>query len=313
MSVKIFSGSYSSVLARDIAKNYGSELGRQTLRRFKDGELSFSFDESIRGDHVFLVQSTCTSAESIVELLLMIDAACRASAMYVTALVPYFGYARQDRKDRPRVSIGAKLIANILSAAGAHRLITMDLHAGQIQGFFDIPVDHLDGKVIFFPYLKKLGLKDISFVAPDVGALPRVREYAQYFGAQMAVCDKYRKVANEVSSIQVIGEVKGRHVILVDDLVDTGVTLCRVSDALMKKGALTVRAFCTHGIFSGDAHQMIDDSPMEEVVITDTIPTGENISSKIHVVSTSALFAGAIKNIENHKSVSSLFLDNLKK
>ena len=309
MDIKIFSGSYSSYLARDIAAHYGSEVGRQTLQRFSDGEMSFSFDESIRGSNVFLIQSTGGSSENIVELLLMMDAARRASAGYVTAVVPYFGYARQDRKDKPRVSIGAKLMANVLSAGGAHRLVTMDLHAGQIQGFFDIPVDHLDGKVIFFPYVKELGLDNLSFVAPDVGALPRVREYAQHFGTEMAVCDKHRQAANQISSMRVIGEVKDRNVILVDDLIDTGGTLARAADVLLDKGAKTVRAFCTHGVLSGKAYEKIDQSGLKEVVVTNTLPVETNTSAKVRVLSAAKLFAQAIANIKTNQSISSLFLD----
>jgi ribose-phosphate pyrophosphokinase len=236
----------------------------------------------------------------------MIDAAKRASALNVNVLIPYFGYARQDRKDKPRVAIAAKLIANLLSAAGANRIMTCDLHADQIQGFFDIPVDHLDGNYIFVPYLKSLGLKDIMFASPDVGGIKRARSFAKFFGADLAVC-KYRREANKIESMRLIGEVEGKDVILVDDLVDTAGTICRAAALLKEKGANTVRAICTHPVLSGNAYENIHNSVLEELVVSDTIPLKEP-SSKIKVLTVSDLFAKAIRKIHDHESISSLFI-----
>ncbi len=266
-----------------------------------------SFDESVRGCDVFLIQSTYPPADHILELLLMIDAARRASAKHVTVIVPYFGYARQDRKDKPRVSIAAKLNANLLSAAGADRLMTLDLHAGQIQGFFDFPVDHLYGSAIFVPYLRQLNLDNIVFAAPDVGGVGRARAFAKYFKAELVVCDKHRKRANEVASMQVIGNVEDADVILVDDLVDTAGTICKATQVIREKGARTVRALATHGVLSGNALENIENSPLEEMVITDTIPLKQE-HPKLHVLSVANLFANAIKEIRTQGSISSLFI-----
>src|SRR5690242_15904303 len=244
MSVKIFSGTGSQYLAEKIAQKFGATLGKITISKFSDGEIQPVFQESIRGDMVFLVQSTCAPAENLLELLLMIDAARRASAYKVVAVIPYYGYARQDRKDKPRVAIGSKLIANMLTAAGADRVITMDLHAPQIQGFFDIPVDHLDSSAIFIPYIQQLNLENLTFASPDVGSTNRVREVASYFNAEMVICDKHRKRANEIASMTVIGEVTGRDIVLIDDIVDTAGTLTKSAALLKERGALTVRAFC---------------------------------------------------------------------
>lgn len=308
-SVKIFPGTSSLDLALKIAEAYGKPLGNYSSQRFSDGELSFSFNESIRGCDVFLIQSTCPPADNLMELLLMIDAARRASAKYVTIVVPYFGYARQDRKDRPRVSIAAKLVANVMQSAGCDRLMAMDLHAGQIQGFFDIPVDHLDGTAIFVPYLKSLNLEALTFASPDVGGVARARTFAKYFSADMVVCDKHRKRANEIASMQVIGDVTDRDVVLVDDLIDTGGTLCRAAQLLKEKGAKTVRAICTHPVLSGNAYANINNSVLEELVVTDTLPLKQQ-SSKIKVLSVADLFAKAIHNIHSHGSISSLFINN---
>lgn len=306
-SVKLFSGTGSLYLAEKIAHYYGKPLGKMEVLRFSDGEISTSFTESVRGCDVFLIQSTFAPAENLMELLLMIDAARRASAKYVTVVVPYFGYARQDRKDKPRVGIGAKLCANILSAAGADRLMTCDLHAGQIQGFFDIPVDHLDGSSIFVPYLKQLDLEKLIFAAPDVGGTGRARAFAKYFEVDMIVCDKHRKRANEVASMQVIGDVEGADVVLVDDIIDTAGTICRSAMLIKEKGARSIRAICTHPVLSGQAYENIEASVLEEIVVTDTLPLKRQ-SEKIKVLTVADLFAKAIRKIHDHESISSLFI-----
>jgi ribose-phosphate pyrophosphokinase len=306
-AVKIFSGSASNYLAKDIAKFYGKDLGAVTILKFSDGEMSPSFDESVRGCDVFIIQSTFPTADNLMELLLMIDAARRASAHYVTAVIPYFGYSRQDRKDRPRVGIGAKLIGNLLTAAGADRLMTIDLHAGQIQGFMDFPVDHLEGNAIFVPYLKSLNLENILFASPDVGGVVRTRNMAKFFNAEMVICDKHRKRANEIASMQLIGDVKGADVVLVDDLIDTGGTLCKAAQLIMDKGANSVRAVVTHPVLSGKAYENIANSVLTELLVTDTIPQ-KNTCDKIKVLSVAELFAKAIGRIRDHESISSLFI-----
>jgi ribose-phosphate pyrophosphokinase len=306
-AVKIFSGSASNYLAKDIAKYYGKDLGAVTILKFSDGEMSPSFDESVRGCDVFIIQSTFPTADNLMELLLMIDAARRASAHYVTAVIPYFGYSRQDRKDRPRVGIGAKLIGNLLTAAGADRLMTIDLHAGQIQGFMDFPVDHLEGNAIFVPYLKSLNLENIIFASPDVGGVVRTRNMAKFFNAEMVICDKHRKRANEIASMQLIGDVKGADVVLVDDLIDTGGTLCKAAQLIMDKGANSVRAVVTHPVLSGKAYENIANSVLTELLVTDTIPQ-KNTCDKIKVLSVAELFAKAIGRIRDHESISSLFI-----
>lgn len=305
-SVKIFAGNNSRKLAEDIAKAAGKKLSEVTIQKFSDGEFQPRFNESVRGDHVFIVQSTIPPSDNLMELLMMIDAARRASAGYITAVIPYYGFARQDRKDRPRVAIASKLIANLLTEAGADRVMTMDLHAPQIQGFFDIPVDHLDSSAIFIPYIENLGLDNYVFAAPDVGSTNRVREVASYFGAEMVICDKYRKKANEVGSMTVIGDVTGKHVILIDDIVDTAGTLCKAASLLKEKGALSVRAFCTHPVLSGKAYENVANSELEKLVVCDTIPLKENID-KIEVLTSAQLFAVAIRNTFENKSITSLF------
>lgn len=306
-SVKIFSGSASTVLAEKIAKVYGTPLGSVTTERFSDGELSVHFNESVRGSHVFIVQSTFPPADNLMELLLMVDAARRASAYKVTVVVPYFGYARQDRKDKSRVGIGAKLVANMLEAAGADRLMTCDLHADQIQGFFDFPVDHFDGASLFIPYIKSLGLDNLIMASPDVGGVKRARSFAKNLGVDLVVCDKHRERANQIASMQLIGDVEGANVILVDDLIDTGGTLSRAASLIKEKGALSVRAICTHPVLSGNAYENIENSVFEELVVTDTIPLSRE-SKKIKVLSMCDLFGAAIGKIQNHESISSLFI-----
>ncbi len=307
--VKIFSGEASLYLAEKIADAYGKPLGKSTLQRFSDGEISPFFQESIRGSDVFLIQSTFQPSENFMELLLMIDAAKRASAKYVTVVVPYFGYARQDRKDKPRVAIAAKLMANLLAAAGADRIMTCDLHADQIQGFFDMPVDHLDGTSIFIPYLRSLNLEDITFASPDVGGVKRTRAFAKFFNAELVVCDKHRQRANEVASMRLIGDVEGKDVVMVDDLVDTGGTMCKAADLLKEKGARSVRAVVTHPVLSGNAYHNIEKSALEELVVTDTIPLKRK-SEKIQVLTVADLFAKAIRAIHEHGSISSLFIQS---
>lgn len=305
--VQLFSGENSRYLAEKIAKAYGQPLGAMSLFKFSDGEMSPSYDESVRGNDVFLIQSTFPPADNMMELLLMVDAAKRASAKHVTVVVPYFGYARQDRKDKPRVSIAAKLNANLLSAAGVDRLMTIDLHAGQIQGFFDFPVDHLYGSAIFVPYLRNKSLENLVFAAPDVGGVGRARAFAKYFTAEMVVCDKHRERANEITSMQVIGDVEGADVVIVDDMIDTAGTICKAAEVIKEKGANSVRAICTHPILSGQAYERLEQSVLEEIVVTDTIPLKRE-SHKIKVLTVADLFADAIKAIHGHGSISSLFI-----
>ncbi|MCU0430350.1 MAG: ribose-phosphate pyrophosphokinase [Cytophagaceae bacterium] len=305
--IKLFSGTASRNLAERVAGFYGKPLGDVTISNFSDGEISVSFNESVRGYDVFLVQSTFPNSDNLMELLLMIDAARRASAAYVTVVVPYFGYARQDRKDKPRVPIAAKLVANLLSAAGADRLMTCDLHAGQIQGFFDFPVDHLDGAAIFVPYLRSLNLDNLVFASPDVGGVARTRSIAKIMEKDLVVIDKHRKRANEIASMQLIGDVEGANVVLVDDLIDTGGTMTKAAQMLMEKGAVSVRAICTHPVLSGKAYDNIQNSVLTELVVTDTIPLRRECD-KIKVLSVAELFAKAIRKLQDNDSISSLFI-----
>lgn len=306
-SAKIFAGTGSEQLARQICKSYGTKLGKITIQKFSDGEIQPIFTESIRGNFVFLVQSTYAPSDNLMELLLMIDAARRASAYKIIAVLPYYGYARQDRKDRPRVAIGSKLVANMLVAAGADRVITMDLHAPQIQGFFDIPVDHLDSSAVFIPYITQLRLENLTFAAPDVGATNRIREIASYFEAEMVICDKHRKRANEIASMVVIGDVTDRDVVIIDDICDTAGTLAKSAALLKEKGARSVRAMITHPVLSGKAYENISNSVLEELVVCDTIPLKEDVE-KIKVLSVAELFAVAIRNAFENKSITNLFI-----
>lgn len=304
--VKIFPGTASKSLAADIAKHYGRPLGEVTLSVFSDGEFQPSYDETVRGCDLFIIQSTCQPNDNLLELLMMIDAAKRASAHYITAVIPYFGYARQDRKDKPRVAIGAKLVANLLKAAGIHRIMTMDLHAAQIQAFFDIPVDHLDASVIFVPYIKSLGLENLTIASPDMGGSYRARTFAKFFNAEVVICDKRRKRANEIESMSIIGDVTGQDIVLIDDICDTAGTLSKAAALIMEKGAKSVRAVCTHPVLSGKAYETIENSMLTELIVTDTIEL-KHSSPKIKVLSTAELFAKAIVNVNEHGSISDLF------
>jgi ribose-phosphate pyrophosphokinase len=306
-TAKIFSGTGSQHLTEQICQRYGITPGKINIQRFSDGEIQPVFMESIRGDVVFLVQSTYAPSDNLMELLLMIDAARRASAHRIVAVLPYYGYARQDRKDKPRVAIGSKLVANMLTAAGAHRVITMDLHAPQIQGFFDIPVDHLDSSAVFIPYITQLKLENLTFAAPDVGATNRIREIASYFEAEMVICDKHRKRANEIASMVVIGDVTDKDIVIIDDICDTAGTLAKSAALLKEKGARSVRALVTHPVLSGKAYQNIENSVLEELIVCDTIPLKYE-SPKIKVISVAELFAVAIRNAYENKSINNLFI-----
>ena len=306
-TVKIFAGSASQELGGSIASKYGGSLGEVSLNRFSDGEIQPSFEETVRGSDVFIIQSTFPPTDNLFELLLMVDAAKRASAKSIVAVIPYFGFARQDRKDKPRVSIGSKLVANLLSAAGVNRVMTMDLHADQIQGFFEVPVDHLYASSIFIPYIQDLHLDNMVMAAPDTGGTKRANAYAKFFDAEMAICYKQRKKANEVHNMTVIGEVEGKNVILLDDMIDTGGTLCMAADLMLEKGARSVRAMCTHAILSGNAYEKIEKSGLLELTVTDTIPQKQT-SPKINVLTVANLFAQVIEKIESHESISTSFI-----
>jgi ribose-phosphate pyrophosphokinase len=304
--VKLFAGSGSKELAQKIADAYGRDLGDIVLSRFSDGEFQPHFNESVRGCDVFLIQSTHQPTDNLMELLMMIDAARRASAHDVNAVIPYFGLARQDRKDKPRVAIGSKLVANLLVAAGIDRIMTMDLHAAQIQGFFDIPVDHLDASIIFVPYIKSLGLGNLTIASPDMGGSYRARGFAKFFNAEVVICDKRRKRANEIESMTLIGDVTGQDIVLIDDICDTAGTLAKAAGLIMERGARSVRAVCTHPVLSGNAYETIENSALAELIVTDSIPLKRQ-SDKIRVLSTAELFAKAIMNVNEHGSISQLF------
>lgn len=304
---KVFACSQSTVLAEKIAKHYGVALGRITVSHYSDGEFQPSFEESIRGLRVFLVCSTFPTADNLMELLLMCDAAKRASARHITAVIPYFGWARQDRKDKPRVPIGAKLVAKMLETAGATRVMTMDLHADQIQGFFEKPVDHLYASTIFLPYVQSLGLENLTIASPDMGGSKRAYAYAKYLESEVVVCYKQRKKANVIDTMELIGDVNGRNVILVDDMIDTGGTLAKAADVMMERGALSVRAICTHAILSGNAIEKIENSSLTELIVTDSIPLKKE-SAKIRVLSCAELFADVMHMVQNNTSISDKFI-----
>ncbi|MCR5013192.1 MAG: ribose-phosphate pyrophosphokinase [Bacteroidales bacterium] len=306
--VSIFAGRATHELGAKIAEEYGSPLGKSIVTEFSDHEFQPSFEESIRGHHVFIVQSTMPTSDNLMELLLMIDAAKRASAHKVIAVIPYFGWARQDRKDQPRVSIGSKLVANLLQAAGVSRIITLDLHADQIQGFFDVPVDALYASSIFVDYIKSLGLKDLMMASPDVGGSKRASAYAKRLGVDFVICHKQRARANVVESMTLIGEVEGKDVILIDDIIDTAGTICKAGQIIMDNGAKSVRAIATHAVCSGPAMDRLEKSVFKEIVVTDSIPMPENHPDKIKVLSVAPLFAEVIRRNENYESLSTLFI-----
>jgi ribose-phosphate pyrophosphokinase len=307
VGVKIFSGRATQDLANRIAKSYGIPLGDVKVMEFSDGEFQPSFEETVRGQDVFIVQSTMPPADNLFELLLMVDAARRASARKIITVIPYFGFARQDRKDRPRVAIGAKLVANMLMAAGVDRVITMDLHADQIQGFFEVPVDHLFASTIFYEELLALNNGNLIIAAPDAGGAKRANSYAKKLNTGLAICHKQRKKANEVAEMTVIGDVSGKDVILIDDMCDTAGTLTKAANLFMEKGALSVRAFCTHAVLSGPAYERINSSRLTELIVTDTIPLKQH-SDKIRVLPVDALFADVIRRLVNNQSISSHFV-----
>ena len=305
--IKIIGCESTRDLATKISKSLDMEICKTSVVEFSDGEFEPSFDETIRGSHVFLVQSTIPPSENLMELLLMIDAAKRASAYKIIAVIPYFGYARQDKKGRPRVPIGAKLVANLLMAAGVDRIMTMDLHADQIQGFFEVPVDHLYASTLFVPYIKELNLDNLIIASPDMGGTKRANTYAKFLNSQVVVCYKHREKANVISKMMIIGDVKGKNVILVDDMVDTAGTLTKAADLMIDNGAKSVRAICTHGLFSSNAYERINNSKLTEVVVTDTV-LKKHSSEKIKVITTAEIFANTIDAVMKKKSITKNFL-----
>ncbi len=307
LAPKVFACSQSIVLAESIAKHYGTELGKINVSKFSDGEFQPAFEESVRGRRVFIVGSTFPNADNLMEILLILDAAKRASARHITAVMPYFGWARQDRKDKPRVAIGAKLVANLLQTAGATRIMTMDLHADQIQGFFEKPVDHLFGSTIFLPYINSLKLDNITMASPDMGGSKRAYAYSKYLQSEVVICYKQRLKANVIDTMELIGNVEGKHVILVDDMIDTGGTLVKAADLMVDKGALSVRAIITHPLLSGDAYEKIENSKLLELIVSDSIPLRKE-SSKIKVVTCAPLFADIMHKVQDNKSISDQFI-----
>ncbi len=295
-------------MAQKIATSYGLPLGNVEIIEFSDGEFLPSFEETVRGGRVFLIGSTMPPTENLMEMLMMIDAAKRASAKHITAVIPYFGWARQDRKDKPRVPIGAKMVANLLTAAGATRIMTMDLHADQIQGFFEVPVDHVFASGLFVPHLRAQNISDLTIASPDMGGSKRANNYAKWLESEVVICYKQRKKANVIDKMTVIGNVENRNVVLIDDMIDTAGTLTKAADMLMDKGALSVRAYCTHGVLSGNAMERIENSKLSELIITDTIPK-DNLIDKIKVISIAELFASVMKKVHQHESISSYFLE----
>lgn len=305
--LKFFAGTSSKYLGEMIARSYGSELGKTIVTRFSDGEFQPRYDESVRGCTVFIIQSTFPPSDNLFELLLLIDAAKRASAYKVVAVIPYFGFARQDRKDKPRSAIGAKLVANLLIAAGVDRIVTMDLHADQIQAFFDVPVDHLYASAIFVPYIKALNLDNVAIAAPDMGGTKRANAYSRFLNTDMIICYKIRKQANVVEDIKVIGMVEGKNVIIIDDMIDTAGTICLAADMIMSEGAKSVRVCATHPVLSGDAIGKIEKSKIVEIAMTDTIPFNHN-SKKIKILSVADIFADVIDKVYNYQSISTTFI-----
>ncbi len=304
---KFFNCSQSQQLAEKIADAYGADLGKVSFSRYSDGEFQPSFEESVRGSRVFIIGSTNPPSDNLMEMLLMLDAAKRASARHITAVMPYFGWARQDRKDKPRVPIGAKMVAKLLEAAGATRIITMDLHADQIQGFFEKPVDHLYASTIFLPYVKELELDDLTIASPDMGGSKRAYAYSKYLESEVVICYKQRKKANVISHMELIGDVTGRNVVLVDDMVDTAGTLTKAADLMMERGAKSVRAICTHALLSGNAYERIERSQLKELIVTDSIRPKQE-SEKIKVLSCAELFADVMHRVNHNTSISSKFL-----
>ncbi len=307
LSPKVFSCSQSTELAGKIATAFHVKLGKVKLQNFSDGEFQPAFEESVRGRRIFIIGSTIAPADNLMELLLMLDAAKRASARHITAVMPYFGWARQDRKDKPRVAIGAKMIANLLQSAGATRIMTMDLHADQIQGFFEKPVDHLYASTIFLPYIKDLKLPELVIASPDMGGSKRAYAYSKFLECDVVICYKQREKANVISTMELIGDVKGKNVVLVDDMVDTAGTLVKAAEIMIERGALSVRAVATHAILSGDAHKKIEQSQLHELVVSDTIPLKRE-NNKIKVVSCAPLFAHVMEKVHSNESISGQFL-----
>lgn len=305
--IKVFSGTQSRYMAEEICKELGIELGKMNIQYFADGEFEVCFEESIRGCEVYLVQSTFPNSDNLMELLLMIDAAKRASAKSVIAVMPYFGWARQDRKDKPRVSIAAKLVADLLSTAGIDRLITMDLHADQIQGFFNVPVDHLYASSCFIPYIQSLNLKDLVIASPDVGGAKRAHSYAKYLNTPLVLCHKQRAKANVVEQMTIIGEVEDKDVIIVDDMVDTAGTICKAAQLMMDNGARSVRALASHAIMSDPASERVQNSPLTEMIFTNSIPYTKDCT-KCNILSVAPLFADTIRRVHNFESISSQYL-----
>jgi ribose-phosphate pyrophosphokinase len=306
-SIKIFAGRESMYLGEKIAADFGIGLGKIDFRKFSDGEFEVAFDETVRGAHVFIIQSTFPPTENLFELLLLIDAAKRASAYKIIAVIPYFGFARQDRKDKPRCSIGSKLVANLLTAAGVDRIMALDLHADQIQGFFDLPVDHLYASAVFVPYIKSLNLSDLVIAAPDMGGAKRANTYANFLQTNLVVSHKVRKIENTVDHITVIGDVKNKNVIIVDDMVDTAGTITKAAEVIMKEGATSIRVVATHPVLSGPAIERLENSPILEFITSDSIPLRKS-SPKIKVLSISAVFADVIKKVYLHQSISNNFI-----
>ena len=307
LAPKIFACRQSLILAEKIAKEYNTTLGKVKTTYFSDGEFQPAFQESVRGKRVFIIGSTFPNADNLMEMLLMLDAAKRASARHITAVMPYFGWARQDRKDKPRVPIAAKLIAKMLETAGATRIITMDLHADQIQGFFEKPVDHLYASTIFLPYLKSLQLDNLTIASPDMGGSKRAYAYSKALTSDVVICYKQREKANVISHMELIGDVKGKNVVLVDDMVDTAGTLTKAADLMIERGAISVRAICTHPIMSGSAFERLENSKLQELIVTDSIPIGQE-SPKLKVLTCATLFADVMKSVHENESISSKFL-----